>query len=241
MTELALCKNQAVLRSPMMDNPGPMRGSTSSPQITVGSDEAGKGEWLGPMTISAVALTSEQSIRLRAKGVIDSKQLTLSRVRELAILIKQLATACQTVTIARRRFNEFLIEIRSECKSLNDMLAWGHSKAIAEAYDELRAKMPSPFRTRVVIDEFDRIKTEKRLNRIWALPGVTVEQRPLAEEETPVASAGIVARDAREEWIDMEGQKLGIDLRKLSAVDAVNLPHFSSIAKTSFLKPGPTS
>lgn len=220
-----------------MDNLGPVPGSTRA-QITIGSDEAGKGEWLGPMTISAVALTPEQSTRLMAKGVIDSKQLTLSRVRELATVIKQLASACHTVTIAPRRFNEFLTEIRREGKSLNDMLAWGHSKAIAEAYEELHAKRVSLLKVRIVIDEFDRIKTERRLSRLWSLPGVTVEQRPEAEEETPVASAGIVARDAREEWIDVESERLRIDLRKLSAVEVVNLPEFQLIAKTSFLKPG---
>ena len=214
-----------------------MSSSDSIGEITIGSDEAGKGEWLGPMTISAVALTRNQSSLLLAKGVIDSKQLSLGRVRALASEVKRYSTVCQTVTIAPQRFNVFLMEIRKEGKSLNDMLAWGHSKAITEAYDALIQKKIQVERVRIVIDQFDRIKTEKRLGRLWSLPGVTIEQRPEAEEETPVASAGIVARDAREQWIDEQSAKMKLDLRKFTVVDAAEFPEASLIAKTSFLKP----
>jgi len=54
----------------------------------IGSDEAGKGEWLGPMTIAAVALTPQQSLYLVTQGVMDSKKLRLETILQLAGIIK---------------------------------------------------------------------------------------------------------------------------------------------------------
>ena len=50
----------------------------------VGSDETGKGEWLGPLTIAAVALSEQQSLYLVTQGVMDSKKLRLETILELA-------------------------------------------------------------------------------------------------------------------------------------------------------------
>ena len=210
--------------------------STIDSGITIGSDEAGKGEWLGPMTVSAVALTPRQSVYLRQKGVVDSKLLRLDRISELAPTIVENCVASYTVVITPRRFNELLKEIRDEGKTLNDLLAWGHATAIARVLDNPSlASRQSP--VRVLIDEFDRIKTERRLSRLLATKNIIVEQRPTAEEETPVAAASILARSAREEWIDRESKRLNTDLRSLSAVKVLSLTEAESVAKLSYLRP----
>lgn len=59
-------------------------------QVIVGSDETGKGEWLGPMTIAAVAITPEQSSYLVTQGVMDSKELKIQRIIELTDVIKKI-------------------------------------------------------------------------------------------------------------------------------------------------------
>ncbi len=187
------------------------------------------------MTVTAVALNSDQSSALRNKGVVDSKLLSLNRIRELSRIIQENCTAHHTVTIAPQRFNQLLREIRNEGKTLNDLLAWGHAKAIDNVYEMLNAG-DDRYKIRIIIDEFDRIKTERRLSGLLAKSGFVVEQSPLAEENTAVASAGIVARASREEWIDRESGRLNRDLRKLTPVDVTTLPEFALIAKTSFLK-----
>ncbi len=187
------------------------------------------------MTISAVALTLDQKANLLAKGVIDSKKLAIERIRELSRTIRQSCLGEHTVVITPERFNQLLSEIRNEGKSLNDMLAWGHQAAITRVYELLGPKTKVS-RVRIIIDEFDRIKTERRLARLSSLSGITIEQRPEAEEDMAVASAGIVARDAREGWIDRESKRMNHDLRKLSPIDVMNLAEASSIAKTSYLK-----
>ncbi len=58
-------------------------------ELMIGSDEAGKGEWLGPMVISAVALTPKQGGLLRGEGVMDSKDLDNYRISVLSRIIKK--------------------------------------------------------------------------------------------------------------------------------------------------------
>jgi len=53
----------------------------------IGSDEAGKGEWLGPLIVAAVALSRQQRSYLVTQGVMDSKELRLDVIVELAFLI----------------------------------------------------------------------------------------------------------------------------------------------------------
>jgi len=209
--------------------------SRSSFDAIIGSDEAGKGEWLGPMTVAAVAITAHQGSFLVTKGVMDSKELNVETIIRLTEVIKANCLAYHVITITPRRFNEFLQEVRREGKSLNDILAWGHAKAISQVYRELKAKGFAG-KIKVVIDEFDQLKMEKRLMRVLELSRLVVEQRPKAEEETAVAAASILARAARELWIDRESRKLGIDLRKISPAEALSYDNSNEFAKISFLQ-----
>lgn len=203
--------------------------------IIIGSDEAGKGEWLGPLCAAAVALTKKQDKYLTTQGVMDSKELKMDKILELAEVIKNNCISHYVVAITPMRFNELLGEVKNEGKSLNDMLAWAHATAIYNIYKSLpeRDKINN---IKVIIDEFDRIKTEARLKKVTMLPKIQLEQKPRAEQEIAVAAASILARSAREEWIDRESRKLDLDLRKLSPVDVLSYKNANYFAKISFLK-----
>jgi len=212
-----------------------IENNESKQEIVIGSDEAGKGEWLGPMTIAAVALTKVQSIHLRRQGVMDSKELRTDRIVELATAIRHSCASQHVVMITPQRFNQFLTEIRNEGKSLNDMLAWGHATAINKVYGDIM-RTGVHHKIKIIIDEFDRIKTEKRLQRVINLGELVLEQRPKAEEEIPVAAAGILARATREDWIDKESKRLNKDLRKISPAEVMTMREAMLIAKASFLE-----
>lgn len=203
-------------------------------EAIVGSDEAGKGEWLGPLTVAAIAITPEQSSYLVTQGVMDSKELKIERIIELSDLIRKECLGYQVITITPKRFNVLLQEVKKEGKSLNDILAWGHAKAISEVYRDLQNKKISG-RIKLVIDEFDKLKTEERLGRVLKVTNFDLEQRPRAEEETAVAAASILARAVREFWIDKESKRLNLDLRKLSAAEALTHKDIELFAKVSFL------
>lgn len=201
--------------------------------IVIGSDEAGKGEWLGPLVVAAVETTAGQIIELQAQGVMDSKELSLPRVRDLAKFIRDRHYFTRNVIITPRRFNELYDELKDERKTLNDLLAWGHSKVIG---DLLNSVSRTDQKIRVIIDEFDKIRTEARLRRVLNMDKVEVIQYPKAEENMAVAAASIVARDLREDYIDSLCKKLQKDLRVLTVEDALKDEKVVEYAKVSFLK-----
>ncbi len=205
--------------------------------LVIGSDEAGKGEWLGPMVVAAVALTPTQSSDLRAEGVMDSKDLSLDRIGELAHVIVKLSTALKTVILPPDAFNALLKEFHDEGKNLNDLLAWAHAKAISQVVSELDLRSGTQ-QVRIVVDEFARFKTEERLARVINLDSVDLIQRPHAEDEIAVAASSIVARNAREDWIDEASARLELNLRTLSMTEAAHRDDLGLYAKTSYLRKG---
>lgn len=201
----------------------------------IGSDETGKGEWLGPLTIAAVALSGEQSLYLVTQGVMDSKKLRLQTILELAKVIGSSCLSYHVVTISPQSFNRLMNEVKGEGRNLNDILAWGHAKAIGAVFEELLRKGISG-RIKLSIDMFDKIKTEERVKRVLDLRKLDLDHHPKAESETSVAAASIIARSVRELWIDEKSRELHLDLRKLSTTDAKSNPHIEFFAKVSFLK-----
>ncbi len=199
--------------------------------IVIGSDEAGKGEWLGPLVIAAVALSSKQSIILKSRGVMDSKVIPIERMHEIAKMVESTCTGMKLVMIPPTTFNKRFDELHTEGKGLNDLLAWGHTKAIHEVHKEIS----STKRIRIVIDEFARVKTEERLARLIPLETIELIQRPHAEDEIAVAAASILAREAREKWIDRMSLKLGFDLRELSAIEVGKRDDKHTISKLQYL------
>ena len=204
---------------------------SSQVDLTIGSDEAGKGEWLGPMVIAAVALTPPQSRLLQSLGVMDSKEVPLERLTELVNEIESNCSSKNVLVISPKTFNERFEELKGEGKNLNDLLAWGHSKVISEVYNEITSDTP----IRVVIDEFARAKTEYRLSRVIPLEEIELVQRPRAEDEIAVAAASILARESRETWIDRFSDKEGIDLRDLSIPEAYKREDKNTFAKIQYL------
>ena len=204
---------------------------SSSVEMTIGSDEAGKGEWLGPMVIAAVALTPKQSRMLQSLGVMDSKDVPLERLSELAAEIESSCTSRNILLISPKTFNERFDQLKEEGKNLNDLLAWGHSKSISEVYNEITSDTP----IRVVVDEFARVKTEQRLSRVIPLEEIELIQRPRAEDEIAVAAASILARESRETWIDRFSDKEAIDLRDLSIPEAYAREDKQTFSKIQYL------
>ncbi len=204
---------------------------SSQVKMTIGSDEAGKGEWLGPMVIAAVALTPKQSRMLQSLGVMDSKEIQLERFSELAKEIESNCSSKNVLLISPKTFNERFEELKGEGKTLNDLMAWGHSKVISEVYNSITSDTP----IRVVVDEFARVKTESRLSRVIHLDEIELIQRPRAEDEIAVAAASILARESREIWIDRYSEKEGIDLRDLSIFEAFNREDKENFSKIQYL------
>ena len=202
-------------------------------QILIGSDEAGKGEWLGPLVVAAVAISPNSLAEIRSIGVMDSKELSVKRIIELAPQVKEFAITFKTVLISPKRFNQLFQEFKEKGRGLNDILAWAHCKAIESAYDNISKQEKQ---VRITIDEFDRVKTARCLGELEKLPNVAIVQKIRAEEDMEVACASILARAEKEKWLSEKSQELNRDLRLIGEKDAVKMEGGDELFKTSYLK-----
>ena len=203
-------------------------------KIIIGSDEVGKGEWLGPLVVCAVCLNKSQTLFLQASGVMDSKDLSPTRIQELAPLIKENSLASYCVPTHPKRFNELIQEFRDEQKKLDELIAWAHSMAINKVNEELITKKIKA--DLILIDEFNRYITNIRLSRKIDPALFEIIQKPHAEEHISVACASILAKNYRETWISKKSEELTLDLRSLTPKNALDLTYVQHIAKVSYLK-----
>ena len=201
----------------------------------IGSDEAGKGEWLGPLVAVAVALSYQQRSYLVTQGIMDSKKLRLDLITKLANVIRKSCLTYRAITVPPRSFNNLMNEVKGQGRSLNDILAWAHAQAISEVLEDL-TKKGIVGKIKLSIDMFDKIKTEERLRRAINLKKFVLDHRPKAETETSVAAASIIARDVRELWIDDKSAQLHLDLRQLTVNEALLREDVYSFGKIQFLK-----
>jgi len=198
-----------------------------------GTDEAGKGDYFGPLVVAAVAARDAAGEkRLRALGARDSKKLSDRRVTEIArAIVKESATT--TVVINPARYNE----LYDRMGNLNLILAWAHARAL----ENLLQKTPS-----VAAAITDKFGDERFVKRALMKRGrrITLIQKPGAEEETVVAAASVVARAEFLRRLALLGAAAGLVLPKGASaaveetarrlVAAKGLPFLRTVAKVHF-------
>jgi ribonuclease HIII len=166
----------------------------------IGTDEAGKGDYFGPLVVAGVYATAATAVLLRQIGVRDSKTLSDRRIAEMSAEIRRTCPV-NVVAIGPERYNEMYAKIRN----LNRLLAWAHARVI----ENLLEKVPCE---RVVSDQFG---DERVLQRALLEKGRTVrlEQRHRAEsDDLAVAAASIIARSEFVRRLEQLGQAFGVSL-----------------------------
>jgi ribonuclease HIII len=199
--------------------------------LYLGSDEAGKGEWYGPLVVVATALNPEEIFKLRMLGVKDSKTMKTPKIMETAQRILKLKITHQTMLLTPETYNKLYKNFKSEGKTLNDLLAWAHSRVIKDLISRIEFK-----KAYLVIDKFDQKKMDFQINKL-DLSNVDVVQMSGGESETPVAAASIIAKYQFEREVDRLSKKYGIDLKKIGSeidveiVGQVAKEHFANVQK----------
>ena len=152
----------------------------------IGVDESGKGDFFGPLVIAAVHLSADQAGILYDLGIKDSKAIkNEKKIKELA---KEIKKNCHNnysvVKIGPDAYNR----LYNNFKNLNQLLAWGHAKAIENTLEKV------PDCTEALSDQFGAKHLIKN-----ALQGrgrqINLTQRHKAEEDIAVAAASIIARE----------------------------------------------
>ena len=177
----------------------------------IGTDEAGKGDFFGPMVTAGVYVDARTAQILRTLGVRDSKLVNDRELRGLAANIREVVPDRQraVLVLAPKRYNELYQQMRGEGKNLNTLLAWTHTRVIE---DLIKSGLRPSF---VLSDQFgDKRYIESRLLLDTRLSGIPVLQRHRAEADVGVAAASILARDAFLRWLDRASKTLGVTLPK---------------------------
>jgi len=166
----------------------------------VGSDESGKGDYFGPLTVAAVVVKPGQERMLRDAGVRDSKEMSDGSVLRAAVAVRQLPHAVRVMMP-----EEYNARHDAE-RNVALFLATLHAEVIAEALRQAPAK-------RVVIDQFT---FAGRLEEALKGAGVVlpVEIRPRAEDNPAVAAASVLARAEFLLGLKDLGNEHGVELPK---------------------------
>lgn len=167
----------------------------------IGVDEAGKGDFFGPLCIAGVQANEEQIKELLTMGVQDSKKLSDKTILQLSRRIKDKLPHA-IVRLFPKKYNELYANFHN----LNRLLAWGHATAIAELYAKTGCK-------KVLIDQFS---TENLVQKALLQKKLELDltQRTHAEDDPVVAAASVLARAAFVEGIDLLSAEAGMTLPK---------------------------
>jgi ribonuclease HIII len=170
----------------------------STPRL--GIDEAGKGDYFGPLVVAGVRITrAETAQRLQEIGVRDSKEIVASGIRRISVRILE-AVGRNNVHVISLAPGEYESR-RSAAGNVNRLLGELDAGIMSELVGEVEV---------VVVDEFAR---SARSYLESSVPeGVRLEVRTRAEDDAAVAAASIVARARQLEEIDHLSEWVGFRL-----------------------------
>lgn len=211
----------------------------------IGSDEAGSGDYFGPLTVCAAYVTKDQVKILKELGVDDSKKLTDAKIVELA---EQLVTFIphSLLTLDNVKYNERQRAGWSQVK----MKAVLHNQAIANVVQ----KIDTHALDYIVIDQF----AERGVYQRYALsdlpfPNKTKFETKGESKSLAIAAASIISRYAFVKHMDQMSKSIKMDVPKgasnkvdlfaakiieklgIEQLDAISKQHFKNREKAQTL------
>lgn len=147
----------------------------------IGVDEAGKGDFFGPLVVCAVHVAPDQVEELIAHGLRDSKALGDARNMALSAWIEE-HLPCEALVLMPVDYNERYAQF----KNLNAMLAGAHAEVIARLQRRTGACI-------AISDDFGgayRVIKELKSRKT----NIALSSMPKAERDLAVACASVLAR-----------------------------------------------
>jgi ribonuclease HIII len=161
-----------------------------SPEIAqphMGVDESGKGDFFGPLTVSAAYVDADLLHQMTDMGLKESKNISSDKkaIDMAAELRRMLRGRFSLVTIGPASYNRLYLKMRS----VNRLLAWAHARAI----EDLLVRVPNC--PRAISDQFG---SKQQVINALMKKGRSIElvQRHKAESDAAVAAASVLARAA---------------------------------------------
>ncbi len=167
----------------------------------IGVDEAGKGDFFGPLVVAGVLSRESEEKRLLEYGVRDSKLISDNKI---LLIDEQLRSAWPhfVLLISPEEYNRQYRRI----KNLNKLLAGAHAGVIAQLISVHGAD-------KVILDKFGK---SELVENVLADKGIKIElvQVEQGERHAPVAAASILARAGFVRAIDAMSKKAGMEIPK---------------------------
>ncbi len=167
----------------------------------IGMDEAGKGDFFGPLCIAAFYAGEGQVVDLLKMGVRDSKKMSDESVINLSKKLKA-SYPYKVLKLLPETYNK----LYDKFHNLNRMLAWGHTTALEELSTKTECK-------KAILDQFadkELMMSFLKRNNL----GIDLTQRFKGEEDPVVAAASILARGAFLEGLAELEDKFQVKLPK---------------------------
>jgi ribonuclease HIII len=179
-------------------------GSGSRPAVDgtprVGIDEAGKGDYFGPLVVAGIRIAGDKAAeKLQELGVRDSKTLDAAAARPMAKRILAtvgLRNVC-VVTLSPREYEAR----RGVAGNVNRLLDEIDAEIINKLKDEVEL---------IVVDQYSTSAWEHL--KPFIPEGVRLEVRKRAEDDAAVAAASVVARARQLEEMDRLSERVGFQL-----------------------------
>ncbi len=158
--------------------------SAIDPTARIGCDEAGKGDFFGPLCCASFYFDPKDTDFLLSLGVNDSKTLQDGKISQIA---KKLKERCEyeIVSIFPKKYNE----LYSKFQNLNTLLGWAHIKAMTLLAEKIGCNQ-------VLLDQFAKPPFMTNMLKRSGNHHIELTERTKAEEDIAVACASILARDA---------------------------------------------
>lgn len=168
----------------------------------IGIDEAGKGDYFGPLVISAVYIDDQMVQILRTLGLRDGKTI---KDRDIYTLADSIMNVCpyETISISPGKYNQLI----QKFGNLNHLLAWGHARSL----ESLLEKQPCDT---AISDQFASSKETLKKALMPLGKKIHLIQKTKAESEPAVAAASILARARFLKDLKFAGNKAGLTLPK---------------------------
>ncbi len=159
----------------------------------MGTDEAGKGDYFGPLVVAGVIMEPEKEYVLQKLGVKDSKRLSPAKIEELAGLIRN-TLPYEVIILPPKVYND----IYNEKKNLNLILSEMHIQVIRNLLKRKGVK-------RVVVDKFSSTSGISE----YFKDEIKVDEIVKGERDLACAAASILARASFEEKMREMSKKYG--------------------------------
>ncbi|QKY69623.1 ribonuclease HIII [Lentibacillus sp. CBA3610] len=174
----------------------------------IGSDEAGTGDYFGPITTAAVFVKQEEMELLKELGVRDSKNLKDASIRKIANDILKLDMPYSLLVLRNEKYNQ----LQRRGWSQGKMKAMLHHHAITNVLNKVNASETDG----ILIDQFCEPDVYKRhiASEKEQLPDNTYFMTKAESYSIAVAAASIIARTSFLKEMDHLSEKAGFTLPK---------------------------